>query len=195
MKTKFFFAAILLSLTGYAFPSSDSSELATDLRNVNNFSGLIVNTTANVILSQGESNSIRIEGEKDMVKEITTTIENGALIIAGNNNHAITIYVTATDINLVEVNGNAKIYANGLVNSDILLLKVNGSGSIRMDVRTLTVGMLVKGSGKIIVSGSTGDSYSRVIGQGSIFADNLDARQIDRTASLPQVEKASLIAQ
>ena len=104
MKTKFFFAAILLSLTGYAFPSSDSSELATDLRNVNNFSGLIVNTTANVILSQGESNSIRIEGEKDMVKEITTTIENGALIIAGNNNHAITIYVTATDINLVEVN-------------------------------------------------------------------------------------------
>ena len=159
MKTKFFFAAILLSLTGYAFPSSDSSELATDLRNVNNFSGLIVNTTANVILSQGESNSIRIEGEKDMVKEITTTIENGALIIAGNNNHAITIYVTATDINLVEVNGNAKIYANGLVNSDILLLKVNGSGSIRMDVRTLTVG------------------------------------QIDRTASLPQVEKASLIAQ
>lgn len=195
MKTKFFFAAILLSLTGYAFPSSDSSELATDLRNINDFSGLIVNTTANVILTQGESNSIRIEGEKSMVKDINTKIENGSLIISGNNNHAVTIYVSAVDLSLVEVNGNAKIYANGLINSDILLLKVNGSGSIRMDVRTLTVGMIVKGSGKIIVSGSTGDSFSRVLGQGSIYADNLDARRIEHATALPQVEKGSSIAQ
>ncbi len=195
MKTKFFLAVILLTLTGYAFASSDSSELATDSRNINNFSGLIVNTTANLILTQGESNSVRIEGEKNMVKDISTKIENGSLIISGENNHAVTIYVSVVDISLVEVNGNAKIYANGLINSDILLLKVNGSGSIRMDVRTLTVGMIVKGSGKIIVSGSTGDSFSRVLGQGSIYADNLDARRIDRTTSGPQVEKGSSIAQ
>ena len=195
MKTKLFFAALLLSLTGYAIPSSDSSEFATDSRNINSFSGLIVNTSANVILSQGETNSVRIEGEKAMVKDITTNIENGSLVIAGHNNHAVTVYVTVEDISLVEVNGDAKIYANGLINSDILLLKVNGSGSIRMDVRTITVGMIVKGTGKIIVSGSTGDSFSRVIGQGSIYADNLDASKIDRTANLPASEKSSLINQ
>lgn len=195
MKTKLFFAALLLSLTGYAIPSSDSSEFATDSRNINSFSGLIVNTSANVILSQGETNSVRIEGEKAMVKDITTNIENGSLVIAGHNNHAVTVYVTVEDISLVEVNGDAKIYANGLINSDILLLKVNGNGSIRMDVRTITVGMIVKGSGKIIVSGSTGDSFSRVIGQGSIYADHLDASKIDRTANLPSSEKSSLINQ
>ena len=195
MKTKLFFAAILLSFTGFAFASGDSSELSSDLRNTSNFSGLIGNTSANVILSQGETNSIRIEGEKTMVKDITTEVEYGSLIISGHNNHAFTIYVTVQDINLVEVNGNAKIYANGLINSDILLLKVNGSGSIRMDVRTLTVGMIVKGSGKIIVSGSTGESYSKLIGDGSIYTDNLDARKIDRSASLSQAEKVNLINQ
>jgi formylmethanofuran dehydrogenase subunit C len=93
------------------------------LRNINNFSGLIVNTPANVILSQGETNSIRIEGEKNTVKEISTKIENGTLIINGHNNHAVTIHVTVQDISLVEVNGDAKVYANGLINSDILLLE------------------------------------------------------------------------
>ena len=195
MKTKLFFAAILLSFTGFAFASGDSSELSSDLRNTDNFSGLIVNNSANVVLSQGDINSIRIEGDKSSMKDITTKVENGTLVISGQNNHAVTIYVTMSDINLVEVNGNAKIYANDLINSDILLLKVNGSGSIRMDVRTLTVGMIVKGSGKIIVSGSTGESYSKLIGDGSIYADNLDARKIDRSASLPQAEKVSLINQ
>ncbi len=195
MKTKLFFAALLLTITGYAFASSDSSELTTDLRNFNNFSGLILNTPANVILSQGETNSIRIEGEKNMVKDISTKIENGSLIINGHNNHAVTIHVTVQDINLVEVNGDAKVYANGLINSDILLLKVNGSGSIRMDVRTLTVGMIVKGKGKIIVSGSTGDCFSRVIGQGSIYADNLDANRSERIANLPASDKGTAIVQ
>ena len=195
MKTKLFFAAILITITGYAFASSDSSELTTDLRNFNNFSGLIVNTPANVILSQGEKNSIRIEGEKNMVKDISAKIENGSLIIDGHNNHAVTIHITVQEINLVTVNGEAKVYANGPINSDILLLKVNGNGSIRMDVRTLTVGMIVKGNGKIIVSGSTGDCFSRVIGQGSIYADNLDANRSERIENLPNSDKRTAIVQ
>ena len=148
-----------------------------------------------MILSQGETNSIRIEGEKNTVKDISTKIENGSLIIDGNNKHAVTIHVTVQDISLVEVNGDAKVYANGRINSDILLLKVNGSGSIRMDVRTLTVGMIVKGKGKIIVSGCTGDSFSRVIGQGAIYADNLDANRSERIANLPASDKGTTIVQ
>ena len=54
-------------------------------------------------------------------------------------------------------------------------MKVNGSGSLKIDVRALTVGMIVNGSGKIIISGSSGESYLRIFGTGNIFTDNLDS--------------------
>lgn len=174
MKTKLFFALILFTLTGYAFASSDSSDYSMDMKSASDFTGIIVNNSANVIVTQGEINSVRIEGEKSEVKDVQTEIRNGAITISGTNTHAVTIYITIQDLNLVEVNGSAKIYANGVINSDIILMKVNGSGSIRMDVRALTVGMVVRGSGKIIASGSTGDCFSKVHGSGSIFAGNLD---------------------
>ena len=46
---------------------------------------------------------------------------------------------------------------------------------MKLDVRALTVGMIVKGNGKIIVSGSSGDSYSKILGSGNIFSENLDS--------------------
>ncbi|MBK6397576.1 MAG: hypothetical protein IPF75_04755 [Bacteroidetes bacterium] len=90
MKTKLFFAAILLTITGYAFASSDSSELTTDLRNFNTFSGLIVNTPANDLISRRNKFNPDRRGEEHCKRDFNK-IENGSLIIDGNNNHAVTI--------------------------------------------------------------------------------------------------------
>ncbi|MBK6445759.1 MAG: hypothetical protein IPF81_10815 [Bacteroidetes bacterium] len=56
----------------------------------------------------------------------------------------------------------------------MLLLKVNGTGSIKLDVRALALGMIVKGTGKIIASGSVGESFVRVFGKGNVYAQGLD---------------------
>jgi len=64
------------------------------------------------------------------------------------NDIPVTIYVTLDDISLIEVEGSGRILSNQLINSDMLLLKVNGSGTINVDVRTLSLGMLIKGNGK-----------------------------------------------
>ena len=57
----------------------------------------------------------------------------------------------------------------------MLLLKVVGNGSINVDVRSLTLGMIVRGNGKIYVKGSTGDSFTRITGNGRVMAVNLDS--------------------
>jgi hypothetical protein len=172
MKTSilsFVFAAIT------SLACANSNDFSSVLRQTEKFNGLIVNSNANVILSQGEESSVRIEGDQNTVGQVNTEVNHGALVISGQNSKPVTIYITVEEINLIEINGSAKIYANTLINSDIILLKVNGSGSIKADIRALTVGMIVKGSGKIIASGSTGESYSRVYGTGSVYASSLDA--------------------
>lgn len=188
MKARLLFTILLIIGTGVVFASSALDQI-TDTRTASGFYGVVINTPANVILTQGDVPSVKLEGEKQVISAITTNVQNGALVINGNNNRPVNIYITVSDLSLVEVNGSARVYANGVINSDILLLKVNGTGSIRMDVRTLTIGMVVKGSGKIITSGSTGESFSKVYGSGNIYCSNLDAYSVSRTT---QPEQAAL---
>ena len=169
-------AAVVVSLaTSVRADNESANEVSSVDRPVGNFYGIIVNTNANVILSQGEKASVRIEGRTKDVEKIVARIENGSLIISGSNYVPVTVYVTVEELNRVEVNSSAKVYSGQVINSDILLLKVNGTGSIKLDVRTLSLGMIVKGKGKIVVSGSTGDSFARILGDGRILTSNLDA--------------------
>ncbi len=176
MKNKLFLAALIISMSACAY--SVNGEAAINNSNTDaleNFYGLVINSPANVILEQGEKSSIRFEGEVKDLKKISTNIENGNLIISGTNNKPITIYLTIGEINLIEVNGSARVLASGAINTDLLLLKVNGNGSIRMDVRSLSLGMVVKGAGKIHASGSTGSSFTRIYGEGKVFSEELDS--------------------
>lgn len=176
MKTKLFLAASMISIAACASPAN--AEAANEKMNTNvleDFYGLVLDAPANVILEQGEQSTIRFEGVEKDVNHTDVKIENGNLVISGSNSNPVTIYITVKEINLIEINGNSRLYSSEVINSDLLLLKVNGSGSIRLDVRSLSLGMLIKGSGKIIASGSTGTSYSRIYGTGKVITTDLDA--------------------
>ncbi len=188
-KTKSMFVAVMMSLTTILFASCKSASASVSENRMvnNNFYGLILKANAQVILNQGTETSIRIEGDERSVSSVETTLDNGALVINGTNDLPVTIYITMDDISLIEVNGIGKIFSNQILYSDILLLKVVGSGSIQVDVRSLSLGMIVKGNGKIYAKGSTGDSYTRVLGTGQVVAMNLDSVKITTEANTDNV--------
>jgi hypothetical protein len=190
-------AAVIVSLVTNLFAANDAAnESATIDRPTAKFYGLIVNTNANVILIQGDKASVKIEGKKKDVDNIQVSVHNGSLIIDGTNNIPVTIYVTVEELNRVEVNGLARVYSSQVINSDVLFLKVNGNGSIKLDVRSMSLGMIVIGKGKIVVSGSTGDAYARVLGEGRVMTGNLDAyssrveTSSARTATVKETDKS-----
>lgn len=174
MKTNFFFLTLIATMLACSATKAESNELISDLRTPGNFYGLVLNTNANVILTQGTETALRVEGDLRLIKSIRTEVLNGALVISGTNNRPVTVYVTMEEINLIEINGAGKVFSSQPVNSDMLLLKVNGTGSIKLDVRALALGMIVKGTGKIIASGSVGESFVRVFGKGNVYAQGLD---------------------
>ena len=172
-----FVAVVMLSLATFVFAGCESaSAITSENRTVcADFFGLILRSNANVILSQGKETSVRIEGDARNISSIETSLDNGALVISGKNETPVTIYITMNDINLIEVDGNGKIYSNDIINSDMLLIKVIGNGSINVDIRSLSLGMIVRGNGKIYVKGSTGDSFTRITGSGKVVSMNLDS--------------------
>jgi hypothetical protein len=165
----------VLYFTGLFASTADSVERKIENRNTGSFYGIVVNTNANVIITQSENSSVQIAGTAGAINRITTEVVNGALMINGQGGRTVDIYITVEDLNLIEVNGSARIMGNGTFSTDVVLLKVNGSGSIKMDIRSLTVGMIVRGSGKIIASGSTGSSFVKVFGSGNVYASSLDS--------------------
>ena len=176
MKTSLVISIALIGLSAITFAANETSEVKTTTAyNPGNFYGIIVNNNANIILTQGEENTISFEGDRKDLKEVKAEVENGALVINGKNNRPVTIHISVEDISLIEINGAGKLFVNGSLNSDILLLKVNGTGSMKLDIRALTIGMIVKGTGKIIVSGTSGESYARIYGTGNIYKDKLDS--------------------
>jgi hypothetical protein len=183
MKTRFIISAVLLGVSAIALAANETNEVSKHSIEPANFYGLIVNTNANIILSQGDENEIRVEGSKKDIKSIKAEVENGALVISGSGSKPVDIYVSAEELNLIEINGSARVLGKGSLNSDIMLLKVNGNGSMKVDVRALSVGMVVNGSGKIIVSGSCGESYSTIKGSGNIYSDKLQSfnNRIEKT--------------
>ena len=167
-------AVVLVALAAPVLAAERASEVATVDRTYGAFFGIVVNTPANVILEQGGKAAVRIEGRRKDIDKVDIKVSNGQLVIGGQNTIPVTIYVTVEEINRLEVNGAARVLASKMIQSDVLFLKVNGNGSIKLDVRALSLGMVVKGKGKIVVSGTTGDSYSRILGEGRILTSNLD---------------------
>jgi hypothetical protein len=175
MKTSAIISIVLIGISALAFAAKEKQATESKTFDPGQFYGLIVNNNSNIILTQGEKNSLTIEGDQKTIQNTHTTIQNGALVITGNGDERPNIYVTVKELNMIEITGGAKIYAMGTISSDILLLKVNGTGSMKLDVKSLKVAMIVKGEGKIVVSGSTGESYERQYGNGKIYDGDLYA--------------------
>jgi len=188
MKTRFALTTLMIvSLSSFVIGCTTSSASASENRNVNgNFYGIILNGNANVYLTQGEENAIRVEGNAANTDEVTTSVSNGALVINAGMLRNVNVYITMSDINLLQVNGAGAIRALSTLNTDMLVMKVTGSGTIAADVRALSVGMIINGGGKIYAGGITGDSFVKVKGNGQVISMNLDS--LKQTAYVDEIQ-------
>jgi hypothetical protein len=188
MKTRLALTALMIvSLSSFIIGCTTSTASASEIREVDqNFYGIILNGNANVYLTQGEVNAIRVEGNTANTEEVTTSVNNGALVINAGMLRNVNVYVTMTDINLIQVNGGGAIRTTTTLNSDVLLMKVSGTGLISADVRALSVGMIINGGGKIYAGGITGDSFVKVKGSGQVISMNLDS--LKQTAYLDEIQ-------
>jgi hypothetical protein len=191
MKTRLTLAVLLtLTLSTVILGCTSTTAASSEIRNVDqNFYGIILNGNANVYLTQGENHAIRVEGVQGNTEEIETSVSNGALIINAGSLRNVNVYVTMSDINLLQVNGAGVIRATSTLNSDMLLLKVSGTGIISADIRALSVGMIINGGGKIYAGGMTGDSFVKVKGTGQVISMNLDS--LKQTATVETITSKS----
>ncbi len=178
---------LLLTIASLAFaqPSKKTIE-------VPEFKGIYVNSNYTVYLKQTNKQEVVVEAEKEILDLTNVVVDNGVLMInverkPENPNKSVwakiddikirpvmKVYVSAKNINELQVNGNGKIVSENSLAADYLSLAVSGSGSMDLDLKGNTLKTDISGSGNITLKGYATSNQVTNSGSGTLNAFNCE---------------------
>ncbi len=169
---------ILLLVTSLTFAQTKET------RNVGNFTKISFRWPGKLILKQGSTQSVVIEGDKEVLEKVETDVEGGKLVIGRpdkwgwrdwnwRDDKSITVYVTAKEIEGLAVSGSGELITEGKISCRSLDLSVSGSGDLKVDAAI--EGLLdtsVSGSGHMTVNGNCKSFEGSVSGSGRVVVSS-----------------------
>ena len=127
--------ALVLAFAGAAGALAQNEQVS-EVRKVDDFSSIRITSVANVIFTQGDDCSLRLEGKEKWVKLTTTEVKNGYLVISFKkgeksvkNINGLKLYVTAPTLEAVELTGVGSLECKEPLKLDDFTLRINGVGS------------------------------------------------------------------
>ncbi|HEX8351110.1 MAG TPA: head GIN domain-containing protein [Hymenobacter sp.] len=153
-----------------------------EVRTLSGFNRVQLKIDAEVILTQGPTQEIRVEAQRNILDVLETEltgdqleIEYGHYDVRGHD--PVKVYITVPSLSEVEVSGSGKISSAAPWAVGSFRTHVSGSGKIIMGF-TQVEGLRtnVSGSGEVRLSG-TGQSHNATIsGSGKIYAYDLNTQ-------------------
>jgi len=163
---------------------SVSGETVKEDRALANFSSIQLAIPADLYLSQGDSYSFTIEGDKDFLSQVITEVRGNSLVIKtegwvnfGWRNLKVKVFVTMPQVNGLTVSGSGDIRAQTPIATDNLSVRVSGSGDVNISnltVRDLDIAVSGSGDVKLSGKGSAGDASVKVSGSGDVALQGLE---------------------
>jgi len=142
-------------------------------------SAISLSIDANVILTRGDSQTVLIEGQQNIINNIEKYVtSDGYWNIAYYNsvrNHAgVTIFITTPMIDYATISGSGSIQStNSFTDTTNVYLTISGSGSIFMNTTAHIIESNISGSGFIHLGGSAFEHRINISGSGDIRAFDL----------------------
>lgn len=156
--------------------------------NTDAFQTLRVRNHVNVYLLNGTQNSVRIQGGDNIIPLITAEVNNNELLIEDRNtcnwirdytSRQASIYITATNLNRIEMEGTGNIRSLDTISSESFTANVWNSGIVDLSLHAKTVYSSVHaGVGDIILSGKSDLHYMYNAGSGFIRGENMKSASV-----------------
>jgi hypothetical protein len=152
-------------------------------RHLSGFHAIDVAGSFDVYITQGSSESVKVEAPTELMGHILTEVNNGVLKIYNKNDgfhwgdmfghKKIAIYVSIKDVDEVNLSGSGDAFFKEGLAANALKLHISGSGDItgKIDVKTLESS--ISGSGDMRLNGRAGSSSVDVVGSGDYTARSL----------------------
>lgn len=184
MKTSIFALAFVLAA------SVSFAQITRKTLELPEFKSIYVNSNYTVYLKQTNKQEVSVEAETEIFSVSDIKVENGILMInierkpdSPNKslwakiddikvNPTMKLYVSMRNINELQVNSGGRIISENSLSAGDLLLAVNGSGSMDVDIKGEAVTAEVAGSGSLALRGYATSVNALVSGPGTINGFN-----------------------
>jgi hypothetical protein len=177
------FALFSFMLVALVFPAGVTAAFG-QTRDVSGFTGVASSGAFDVYITTGGKESVRLEGDADLVSKIETVVEDNLLHIRTKREYQndgldfdrVKIHVTARELNNLRLSGSGRMRVNSPLKADSFSAAVSGSG--RIEAGQITSNQLkaaISGSGSFDASGQAQETEITVSGSGGFNGKNFTA--------------------
>lgn len=146
------------------------------------FHAIRIEGVADLFLAQGPRQQVQVDAEEGMPSHVTTTIENGVLVITTDrmvtNSSSIKVYVTLPVIDEISLGGTGNVIGLTEIAAPELQLTSNGTGTLTLNVTTKELTSALFGTGTITLSGKADRSSVTLEGTGDYHGRKLVSNEI-----------------
>jgi len=150
-------------------------------RSVADFTRIIAGDSFNIVISQNETNTIKIDADEKTNSQIKTEVKDGVLTISTENNSSfkpVTITIGVKSVTHLEISGSADIKTSNQLVCDKLTIISSGAGNVNLDLKTNEVKIKLSGAGDLILKGYAQLLDALVSGAGDLKASDLEAIKV-----------------
>jgi hypothetical protein len=156
-------------------------------REVSGYSGLSLSGNMNIQMTYGNSNTITVEADENLLSYIETVVENGNLVVKSKDKVSLKskskliVYVTLTKVTSLKVSGSGSITGNGdFTNDSRTSIAVSGSGNINVGMNSFNETKIdISGSGNVTLKGkSTNNIDATISGSGNIDCSDVACNDV-----------------
>jgi len=126
-------------------------------RSISGFTRLEVSSSFEVILTQGNSESLTIEADEHIIDKIKTRVTGNTLEVYTKgtirNYKVMRVYITFKQLESIELSGAVKITADQSLQFDRLKLDISGACSLEFDMEADRLDLDLSGASKLILNG------------------------------------------
>jgi hypothetical protein len=168
-------ASIMLSFGAYSqtiIPVRGMGPSVDKEINVSDFNGIEVSSGIDVILVQGNDESLTLTAQENLFEYIKAKVENGTLKIYCHNNirptQPMKARITFKNLSNLRVSGGGDTYSDTPVNVDALDASISGGGDFSSVINSKMLKFTISGGGDAEIGGSTDDYNISVSGGGDL---------------------------
>jgi hypothetical protein len=178
---RYVFVLLMLGVFTFIFAEQGSGNVVSEDREVSGFTGISLVSAGDIVITQGEQESLTIEAEDNLLPLLETTVENGLLVLDVKDGETIQptkdirYFITVTNLDRLELSGAGDMSGSDLT-LDALSVDISGTGDVSIANLTLgTLSITVSGAGDVDLSGTANSSSITVSGSGDYQACNLQS--------------------
>jgi hypothetical protein len=161
---------------------SSKKIMSTEDRQVSGFNGISSAGSFDVMIKMGSKESLKLEGDPELLKDIETVVENGVLKIRNKKNNngwnwkkgmgKVTVFVEAKSLNSFNLSGSGDLKVDGPVKAEKLTNAISGSGNVYLTADAGEYFGNISGSGELVINGKAKQATIKISGSGNFEGKN-----------------------